>query len=390
MAGEVDGDERPVRGPARPCPRCGRSGPRRGGARSPARSTPTPGRSADGHRRGRPTGGARRGPPPAGGRTPPRSRRTSRTRRTGRARAWQADPRRSSTAHIGSRYGPVDEDRRRPPTTADRTRPHGPPRLRAHRRGPRLLPHQCLRSRPGAEHGDRTPPLTGPYTEDDAFHEVLTLYAWWAAMTERIELVPGVLVLPQRQTALVAKQVAEIDILSGGRMRLCVGSGWNHVEYESLGVDFRRRGTRLEEQVALMRRLWTERVVDFTGTFHRVDRAGSAPAPEPADPDLVRWLRRRRARPGGTVGDGFIFSRASSGATLRMDQVRARAEEAGRDPAQLRLRVDPAGGGVRVELDGGRVEGGRWHPRRRGARGSGRRRDRRTPPRPRRAGDPLG
>ncbi len=187
----------------------------------------------------------------------------------------------------------------------------------------------------GAEHGNRTPPLTGPYTEDDAFHEVLTLYAWWAAMTERIELVPGVLVLPQRQTALVAKQVAEIDILSGGRMRLCVGSGWNHVEYESLGVDFRRRGTRLEEQVTLMRRLWTERVVDFTGTFHRVDRAGLLPLPSRPIPIWFGGFADAALDRAARVGDGFIFSRASSGATLRMDQVRARAEEAGRDPAQL-------------------------------------------------------
>jgi len=187
----------------------------------------------------------------------------------------------------------------------------------------------------GAQHAGRNPPLTGPYTEDDAFHEVLTLFAWWAAMTEHIELMPGVLVLPQRQTALAAKQVAEIDLLSGGRVRLGVGSGWNHVEYESLGVDFRRRGARLEEQVQLLRRLWTERVIDFTGSFHRVDRAGLLPLPKRAVPIWFGGYADAALDRCARIGDGFLFSRSSSGALQRLERLRDRVAEAGRDPGAV-------------------------------------------------------
>jgi probable F420-dependent oxidoreductase len=187
----------------------------------------------------------------------------------------------------------------------------------------------------GAEHARREPPLTGPYTENDGFHEVLTLFAWWAAVTERIELMPGVLVLPQRQTALVAKQVAQIDLLSGGRMRLGVGTGWNHVEYESLGIDFRRRGQRLEEQVLLLRRLWTERVVDFTGAFHRIDRAGLLPLPGRAIPIWFGGYADAALDRCARLGDGFIFGRASSGASRSLEKVKAGAAEAGRDPESI-------------------------------------------------------
>jgi alkanesulfonate monooxygenase SsuD/methylene tetrahydromethanopterin reductase-like flavin-dependent oxidoreductase (luciferase family) len=94
----------------------------------------------------------------------------------------------------------------------------------------------------GAVHADRTPPLPGPYTERDPFHDPFVLFGYLAGITERIGLATGVLVLPQRQTALVARQAADVDLLSGGRLRLGVGVGWNHVEYEALGQDFRSRG----------------------------------------------------------------------------------------------------------------------------------------------------
>ena len=185
----------------------------------------------------------------------------------------------------------------------------------------------------GAEHDRRDPPLSGPYTEADPFHEVMTLYAWWAAVTQQIELVAGVLVLPQRQTALVAKQAVEIDLLSGGRLRLGLGTGWNYVEYESLGVDFRDRGKRLEEQVMVLRRLWTEPVVDVTGRFHRIDRAGLRPLPVPADPGLVRRLQRCRAAtaaPASATGSSGAGGRQLP--TQSIGQVRAGAAEVGRDP----------------------------------------------------------
>src|SRR5712692_7191702 len=100
------------------------------------------------------------------------------------------------------------------------------------------------------------------YNHETPFHEPFVLFGYLAAVTRTLELVTGVLILPQRQTALVAKQAAAVDVLSGGRMRLGVGIGWNHVEYEALGENFRNRGRRIEEQIALMRRLWTEELVD--------------------------------------------------------------------------------------------------------------------------------
>ena len=131
----------------------------------------------------------------------------------------------------------------------------------------------------GAVHADRTPPLTGPYTEHDPFHDPLVMFAYLAGVTERIGFGTGILVLPQRQTALVARQAADVDLLSGGRLRLGVGVGWNYVEYQALGEDFHTRGARQEEQIELLRRLFTEPVVDFAGRFDRVDRAALVPKP---------------------------------------------------------------------------------------------------------------
>ena len=131
----------------------------------------------------------------------------------------------------------------------------------------------------GAEHEGRDPLLTGPYTEADPFHEPFVLLAYLAGFTTKLELVTGILVLPQRQTVLVAKQAAELDLLSGGRLRLGVGTGWNFVEYESLGMTFEDRGQRFDEQIDLLRKLWSQPVLDFDGRYHRIDRAGLLPLP---------------------------------------------------------------------------------------------------------------
>jgi probable F420-dependent oxidoreductase len=151
------------------------------------------------------------------------------------------------------------------------------------------------------------------YTCKDAFHEVLVLLGYLAAVTSRLALATGILILPQRQTALVAKQAAEIDVLSGGRLRLGVGVGWNDVEYEALGEDFHRRGARLEEQVAVLRALWTQEAVTFAGRFHRITAAGINPLP--VQRPIPIWFggeseaaMRRIAR----LGDGWIL-----GGTLR-------------------------------------------------------------------------
>src|SRR5882672_3039514 len=128
-------------------------------------------------------------------------------------------------------------------------------------------------------HPGREPKLTGPYTHEHPFHEPMVLFGFLAGVTKRLQLTTGILILPQRQTVLVAKQAAEVDRLSGGRLRLGVGLGWNYVEYEALGEDFHTRGRRIAEQVEVMRRLWTEPLVTFEGKWHRIDRAGIRPLP---------------------------------------------------------------------------------------------------------------
>ncbi len=158
----------------------------------------------------------------------------------------------------------------------------------------------------GAVHADRMRPLQGPYTEHDPFHDPLVMFAYLAGITERIGFATGVLILPQRQTALVARQAADVDLLSGGRLRLGVGIGWNHVEYEALGQDFGTRGARQEEQIALLRQLFTDPVVDFSGRFDRVDRAALVPRPTRPVPIWIGGgdaALERAAR----LADGFIF-----------------------------------------------------------------------------------
>lgn len=160
----------------------------------------------------------------------------------------------------------------------------------------------------GAEHANRDPPLWGPYTEKDPFHDPFVAYGYLAAITQRIELVTGILVLPQRPTALVARQAADVDLLSGGRLRLGVGVGWNPVEFAALGQDFASRGARLDEQIPLLRRLWDEPVLSFEGRFDRVDRMGLNPRPHRRIPIYCGGGSEPAWRRAAKLGDGFIFS----------------------------------------------------------------------------------
>lgn len=159
----------------------------------------------------------------------------------------------------------------------------------------------------GAPHDERKRPLNGPYDDTDEFHEPFTLFGYLAAVTSSLELTVGVLVAPQRQTALVAKQAAQLQLLSKGRLRLGLGTGWNWVEYEALGADFEQRGAMLDEQVELLRRLWTEPVVDFDGDFHRIDRAGLAPLPADRIPLWFGGYSPPAFRRAATHGDGLLF-----------------------------------------------------------------------------------
>ena len=159
----------------------------------------------------------------------------------------------------------------------------------------------------GATH-DREPKLWGPYTEQDPFHDPFILFAYLAGMTQRLEFASGVIILPQRQTALVAKQVADLDLLSGERLRFGIGVGWNYVEYQALGQDFKTRGARADEQIALMRRYWSEPLVTFKGRFDEVDRGNILPRPRRQIPVWVGGFQEPAFRRGGHLGDGFIFA----------------------------------------------------------------------------------
>ena len=175
---------------------------------------------------------------------------------------------------------------------------------------------------------------TGTYDKDTQFHEPFVLFGYLAGVTDRIELVTGVLILPQRQTALVAKQAAEVDILSGGRLRLGVGTGWNQVEYEALNEDFHNRGRRQAEQVDVLRRLWADEVVDYRGKWHRIDRASINPRPGRAIPIWFGGRHPAMLRRMARLGDGW-FPLLAPGDELTglLAQVKDDIRAAGRDPA---------------------------------------------------------
>jgi len=189
---------------------------------------------------------------------------------------------------------------------------------------------------------------SGGYALNDMFHEPLVVFGYMAAITKTLELVTAILILGQRQTALVAKQAAEVDILSGGRLRLGVGIGWNHVEYEALGQNFHNRGRRTEEQIPLLRALWTQEVVNFKGRWNQVTNAGINPLPvqrpipiwmgaggrlSPVPPETVL---RRVAR----LADGWFpqFSPDETGRET-VTRVREYAREEGRDPSVIGMEA---------------------------------------------------
>lgn len=188
---------------------------------------------------------------------------------------------------------------------------------------------------------DRPGGWNGPYTFREMFHEPLVLFAYLAALTRRLEFVPGILILPQRQTALVAKQAAELDVLSGGRLRLGVGLGWNAVEFEALNEDFHTRGRRIEEQAALLRELWTKPLVTFKGEYHTISDAGINPLP--AQRPIPLWfgghadpaLRRIARLADGWIASGMVFEKLKP----QIDKLRGYVAEAGRDPAAFGIDV---------------------------------------------------
>lgn len=185
----------------------------------------------------------------------------------------------------------------------------------------------------GAVHAGREPPLPGPYDETFPFHEPIVLLAWIAAFTRRIELATGVLVLSQRPAALVAKQAAELQLLSGGRLRLGVGVGWNRVESEALGARFADRGRRIDEQIEVLRRLWREPVVDFEGAYHRIDRAGILPLPPSPIPIWIGGATAAAYARAARVGDGFVFRPDDREYGEALAALRAERVRLGHDPS---------------------------------------------------------
>ena len=184
----------------------------------------------------------------------------------------------------------------------------------------------------------------GSYTSESMFHEPFVLFGYLAGITTTIELVTAVLILGQRQTALVAKQAAEVDLLTGGRLRLGVGVGWNHVEYEALNQEFSNRGQRYAEQIRLLREFWTQEVVEFEGRYHKVDYAGVNP--QPVQRPIPIWMGAGgRANPVPTdrvlrrvarLADGwFPQMQPGDDARATVERLKVFAEEAGRDAATI-------------------------------------------------------
>jgi len=188
---------------------------------------------------------------------------------------------------------------------------------------------------------DRPGGWEGPYTYQSPFQSPFLLFSYMAAVTEQLGFATGIIILPQRQTALVAKQAATLDILSAGRLRLGIGLGWNKTEYIAMGENFHDRGKRIEEQVALMRQLWTEPLVEFSGHWHRVPDAGINPLPVQrpipiwfgghADPVLRRLA---------TIGDGWMTNyQTAHDALPALDQINRYLDESGRDLSSLGLEA---------------------------------------------------
>ena len=187
----------------------------------------------------------------------------------------------------------------------------------------------------GADPAER--PGWSGYTDKDSFHEPFVLFGFLAAVAPKLEYAAGVIILPQRQTALVAKQAVEVDLLTGGKFRLGVGIGWSAVEYEALGMPFKNRARRFEEQIALLRRLFTEPVLTFKGNDHTVVSAGLNPMP--VQRPIPIWIGANAdvaVERAGRIGDGWIANgRADEATRRRIGILRAGAASVGRDPDSL-------------------------------------------------------
>ena len=203
------------------------------------------------------------------------------------------------------------------------------------------------------------PDWRGPYTSESMFHEPFVLYSYLAGLTTTIEFVTAVIILPQRQTVLAAKQAACIDVLSGGRLRLGIGTGWNDVEYEALGENFHNRGKRSEEQIELMRKLWADEHVTYDGRWHTVTDAGLNPLPQARRiPVWFGGMAPQVPERVGKIGDGW-FPLGGRGTNVEgmWAQIREHATAAGRDPEEIGLEIIAPGKDVAENMDRARTLG---------------------------------
>ena len=219
--------------------------------------------------------------------------------------------------------------------------------------GEHILSHDASTQAPQTREEPR------PYTPDWFWHEPLVLFGYLAAVTERIKFMPSVMVLPIRQTTLVAKQAAEVDVLSGGRLILGIGVGWSGLEFEAMNEDFRTRGRRAEEQIELMRRLWTEPLVEFEGRFHRIAGGGLNPRPAAPIPIWAGGMSEPVLNRIGRICDGWSIQRtfytelspedADAHFAERLEAVHSAARSVGRDPSEIDL-------GAAIDVVGNTVE----------------------------------
>jgi probable F420-dependent oxidoreductase len=185
------------------------------------------------------------------------------------------------------------------------------------------------------------PDWSGPYTSESIFHEPFVLFGYMAALTDTLEFVTGVIISPQRQTALLAKQAASLDLFAGGRFRLGIGVGWNEIEYVGLNENFRNRGKREEEQMEVMRLLWTNDVIDYKGKYHTIPEAGINPLP--VQRPIPIWLGGRSEpayRRAARLADGWMpqFAPTPEGVEV-VERVRGYVREAGRDPKEFGIEA---------------------------------------------------
>ena len=201
---------------------------------------------------------------------------------------------------------------------------------------------------------DRPGGWSGPYTHRHPFYEPFVLFGFMAGITQQIGFATGIIILPQRQTVLVAKQTATLDVLCGGRLRLGIGIGWNQVEYTALDEEFHNRGKRVEEQVAVLRQLWTEPLVTFDGQWHTIPDAGINPLP--IQRPIPLWFGGHAEavlRRAAQVGDGWMPNyREVKQARAALDLLARSLEDAGRAPAEF---------GLEPRVSYGDGQPGQWH-----------------------------